>query len=289
MLEHKGKISGPSFVPSGDASEIHPLSDPAYDFKILCEGDSWFSAGEVSSKVPNLLKALRFSKPTLLFNLASPGDTLSNISDTLHNKELTAYLCGNYESNRYNAILLSVGGNDLINHAKDIFCTATPGSGSNRQDYINPVKLDAFLNTITKGLLEISAKRAKSRYNKATPIITHVYDYAIPRNSPVKLWKAKLGGPWLIKALNDNKVPEVHHVSLCQFLIEALARHLVRIESKGLIPGFWVVSQTLGVLTPAKLNTEGESGDWINEIHPSDKGYEKLGKVMSAELAKILG
>ncbi|MEO8652962.1 MAG: hypothetical protein ABI409_02445 [Ramlibacter sp.] len=45
---------------------------------------------------------------------------------------------------------------------------------------------------------------------------------------------------------------------------------------------------TVGTLTPAPEGTTGNSGDWLNEIHPSRKGWAKLAQVWRREIKAVL-
>ena len=57
------------------------VCDPAFfTYKILTEGDSWFTIGGHNLQNPwfsNILFTLRFPRDTLLLNLAFPGDTIN--------------------------------------------------------------------------------------------------------------------------------------------------------------------------------------------------------------------
>ena len=86
-----------------------------YDSLILAEGDSWFTIGGLFA--PNLLMSMRFHKDTLILNCASPGDTIVHMSALAHNYVYKEALRYNYA---WDAILLSGGGNDLIDRADEI-------------------------------------------------------------------------------------------------------------------------------------------------------------------------
>ena len=64
--------------------------DPDYDWRILSEGDSWFTIGAIPSS--NLLYELRLNKRTVILNLGYPGDTIANISQLSANTEFTRRL-----------------------------------------------------------------------------------------------------------------------------------------------------------------------------------------------------
>lgn len=66
--------------------DIGGPDDPNFGKCILCEGDSWFSLGAIPSS--NMLFPLRFRQRTLLMNLATPGDTLLNMTNPMSNPQL---------------------------------------------------------------------------------------------------------------------------------------------------------------------------------------------------------
>ena len=54
-------------------------------------------------------------------------------------------------------------------------------------------------------------------------------------------------------------------------------------------PAKWEV-ETVSVekLSAALVGSQGVSGDWENEIHPTSKGYKKLAKVWEKKLKTII-
>ena len=65
--------------------------------------------------VVNFLLELRLGRWTQILNLAYPGDTLRNIETLVNNKDLTRFLAKKNFCSPFDALLLSGGGNDLIN------------------------------------------------------------------------------------------------------------------------------------------------------------------------------
>ena len=90
--------------------------DPDYAWRILAEGDSWFTIGAIPSS--NLLYELRLKKRTVVLNLGYPGDTIANVSQLSANTEFTRRLVHPNWASDWNALLLSGGGNDLIEDRK---------------------------------------------------------------------------------------------------------------------------------------------------------------------------
>lgn len=257
--------------------------DPAFAKRILCEGDSWFSIGAVPSS--NLLFPLRFAQSTLLVNLAQPGDTIKNMSSISSNPTLHQLIAEKNFLTKWDAILISGGGNDLIDFIGQIICTPSIGAGKHMLDYINAIELANLKLIVQHGYYKIARMREGTE-NTSTPIVAHVYDYPTPRNAKAKFLGLKVTGPWIYSALRGNDVPEEFWISLTDYVFEFLAVAITELTYK--IDNFHVVSATRETLTRARLGTTDENGDWLNEIHPSATGYKKLADIVSAELANVL-
>lgn len=258
--------------------------DPAFSRRILCEGDSWFSIGAIPSS--NLLFPLRFSQSTLLINLARPGDTLVRMSSMAQNPDLHQLIAQPNFSTQWDALFLSGGGNDLIDMADQIICSPSPGAGRHMFDYIDTIELERLKLIIQQGYLAIDKLRQGSDKNRDMPIVAHLYDYPTPRNAKASFLGLPFTGPWLYAAFKTHDVPQEFWISITDYLFEAMARSIMAVS--GQIENFHVISATKGVLTRARLDTTGVDGDWLNEIHLTATGYEKLAAVVSPYLDSIL-
>lgn len=268
----------------GDASG-HPTGpdDPSFAKRILCEGDSWFSLGAIPSS--NILNPLKFSKPTILYNLATPGDTIKRMSSISVNPDLKKLIYENNFSTKWDAIFISGGGNDLLNRANQIICRPSIGAGNHLLDYINNLELATLKAEIQAGYMRIAALRNGSK-NQNIPIVTHVYDYPTPRDARAKFVGIGIAGPWLYSAFKQSDIPEDKWISITDYIFEWLGSVLIDLSNK--IDNFHVISNTRETLTRAKLGTTGIDGDWLNEIHPTEEGYKKLSEVISPELHNLL-
>ncbi|HEY0664306.1 MAG TPA: hypothetical protein VGD18_06840, partial [Thiobacillaceae bacterium] len=122
----------------------YPLQpdDPAYAWRLLAEGDSWFTVGAIPSS--NLLYELRLKKPTVVLNLGYPGDTIASVAQLSGNAEFARRLAHPNWASKWDAILLSGGGNDLIDRAGDLIRARPRGAGRKAADYVDGDKLAAF-------------------------------------------------------------------------------------------------------------------------------------------------
>jgi lysophospholipase L1-like esterase len=257
------------------------------DWQFLAEGDSWFTISGLPAF--NLLFELRFHKHTRIVNCALPGDTIKNMSVIARNRNLREAL-GSRDF-AWDAILLSGGGNDLIDEAEDILipkASRNAASISGPADYCDQGTLGELIGEVQQGFRKIADQRDRAGSpSKGVPIVTHTYDYATPRNAPARFIIGKLG-PWLHRALTNRQVPGNDWVAVADYLIDRLAEGILALQhGPGPIPNFHVVD-TRGRLKRAALGSQGDDADWQNEIHPNDDGYEKLAKLVEAKLEDLI-
>jgi hypothetical protein len=257
------------------------------DQQFLAEGDSWFTVSGFPAY--NLLFELRFRKHTRIVNCGMPGDTIKHMAQISRNRSLREALSTN--SFRWDAILLSGGGNDLIDEADDIIVDKADRDQANIQgpaDYCCAERLQALIADVQDGFRKIAELRDAPRGSaKGTPILTHTYDYATPRNAPSRFLIASLG-PWLYTALVAREVPGEHWVAVTTYLIDTLAEGILALQhGPQPITNFHVVD-TRGTLKRAELGHRGDSNDWQNEIHPNGGGYEKLAKRLEPVLEGLI-
>ncbi len=269
-----------------DVDDDFPDVDPInYNRLILCEGDSWFSIGDFPSS--NVLFELFFSESTMLVNLAFPGDTIAGVSKLAKNRDLDEALAS--QSIHWNCILLSGGGNDVLDQAEKFLLSPEQRAGntiSGPEDYCSSIEFDKILAVVSKGYTSIAAKRPTMfGSNKLVPIVTHTYDYVTPRNSPARFSGIGIVGPWIYKAFVAKQVPTQHRLALAKYIIDRLAENHLSLQQT--IDEFYVVD-TRGKLNPASLETHGEDQDWINEFHPNGAGYTKIAKALEPVIERLL-
>ena len=189
---------------------------------------------------------------------------------------------------RWHAILLSGGGNDLIDDVDGIVFRP----GGRPDDPVSYCHEDALLETLHgvergyRRIVRLRDRQGSSCRNK--PIVTHTYDFVTPRNSPARFFGLPAQGPWLYPALKKARIPRRLWNDISDYLVGRLAeriRGLARGPDR--LPAFYVVN-TLDTLVPAELGNRRESNDWMNEIHPNAGGYTKLAKKMSRRLKRLL-
>jgi hypothetical protein len=259
------------------------INFPEYTNHLLAEGDSWYGWAHLNL-VPssNILEQLEFGNPTIIVNLAYSGDVIRNMSDTSSNMPFSFELQGH----NYHAILLSGGGNDLIDALKPadgqpaIIVPRGRKAFAKAGSYVNAKALKALTDDVIASYRRIIAQRDASEANATTPIVLHTYDYPTPRNAKATFFDTPAVGPWILPALQAAAVPVTLYQGVTSIVFDALADALLKNlhRPQNLVH----VVDTRNTLARAELGATGLSGDWINEIHPDAHGYSLLARKISA-------
>ena len=271
-----------------DPSSLGGLYDlERFEKKYLAQGDSWFSIGHIPPwSTTNVLQQMVLSRSAVAVNCAHPGMELSHMADTSTEPAFLNLLNGSGNPKlawKWDAILMSGGGNDLIDAAlaapqaeldARLFLRADewPASGGVER-YLSQPGWQTFFDHLDLVLFNLLQERDRN-VNLGVPLLLHTYDFVTVRNAP-----AGLGfGPWLYKAMNDTyRIPATDWDALCDVLIRRLQTLMKNLGQKYAARKLIVVD-TVGTLTRADPGTSGVSGDWENEIHPTPHGYSLLAK-----------
>ena len=124
--------------------------DPSYAHRILAEGDSWFSIGAVPSS--NLLFELELPGKTIILNLAYPGDTVEHMSSLVGNPDFRRLIHDLRYGYAWDLIMLSAGGNDVIDHAEAIIRKPRKASARKPVDFVDSAELARILGEVQAGL-----------------------------------------------------------------------------------------------------------------------------------------
>jgi hypothetical protein len=271
--------------------------DPEYAWHFLSEGDSWFTIGAIPSS--NLLFELRLAKWTRVLSIAYPGDTIIHMGDLADNKDLRKFLTKTNFNYPFHALLLSGGGNDVIDAAGEIIdIDSAPKGSSEPGDYINQAALNAKLDEIQKSYAKIVGLRDSDKsLSQGRPIFVHTYDYPTPRNAPATfVGTVPILGPWLYPVFNGKGKGKALDIGLQQRIVnrvmDALAQALLDLDSAHgtpdkRLPAFHVID-TRNTLVQANPSEIGNSNDWLNEIHPNHDGYRKIADKLSAGINAVL-
>jgi hypothetical protein len=236
---------------SFERKDVLTKSYPLGDHVIICEGDSWFNHPFLRD-IPELLGDFGYS----VLHSNSPG---KHLETSLSEGKFLAPLKDARKA-QIKALLLSGGGNDLINWKKGnasfspIFRKGR--STTSPSDYIDAANLKRALQDVTHSLVRISDKLAQAKASKL-PVLLHCYDYIFPKRygpSPLK-------GTWINPQLDAIGAPQ-----------DARFRERISGElQKSWIQAYRGACDQLGWHF---IKTQDLVKDrWHDEIHPRNDGF----------------
>ena len=280
----RAQIIRPDRLGFGD----NAVAPPGGGWHMLAEGDSWFSFGSVLGN--SLLNQLHFSRSTLVTATSSPGEALRRMVDWRRDPNFISLVDGARRGNRawtFDAVLLSGGGNDLIDAVNDKLVDQQllklvapgdePGSAAECVHEDAWQKFEAYLRANFTAISQLVGNSVK---NAATPVFIHSYDYPTPNDAPALRF---VSGPWLRPAMLAHRIPPGLWVALADHLTDRLAGVLQSLQLANVH-----LIDTRNTLQRAELGAFAESNDWLNEIHPTAAGYAKLADRWEAGVEAVL-
>lgn len=278
-----------------------PFPFDFYERHLLAQGDSWFSIGALPpTRTTRVVAELKLLKSAVVVNCARPGALLHRMTDTTTEQSFLRLLRGR-TAMKWHAILLSGGGNDLIDAcaagpdnppAQRILRTpqergAGPLTGA---DYVSEPGWQVFAAHIGEVFNRVVDAR-DAGINKRVPLVWHNYARVMPTKVGAGIGPVSFG-PWLRPSLERFGVPTSDFLMLSDELIGRLGRLVADIVARrnAADPGcnlFVADSQSAGIELAA-IDADGPSGDWINEIHPTRVGYQKAAMAWQAVLDPLL-
>lgn len=275
----------------------------SFGWRMLAEGDSWFSISTLLPGNSNLLFELDLARSTAIVNCAAPGATLQRMVDRRADRTCWRLLRGR-TARHWDAVLLSGGGNDLIAAAgtpldagpgggltplthRVLRTAAEVGSAAAAEDWISEPGwavlaghlLDEFHHFVRWRNAGPSASR---------PLLLHTYA------TPVARPAGELGRPdgWLYPALQACGIPRAWHQPVTQLLFNRLRALLRSLDadsgSPQATPRVHVFDSAAVPLVQASPDARGPSGDWVNEIHLTPAGWRKLARPFGAWIGQVL-
>ncbi len=265
------------------------LAPEFFKYRILAEGDSWmdrsamFHTSLLQKLAPKMDAA---GDDVLIINLAQFGDTMRRIGDCAKG-DFRQWINTAF-SWKFDAILLSAGGNDFIDAARD----PGPGQGILRnlaaaplpalgRDCLNRAKVNALVAQYLHPSFSTLYNEIQSSRHAGIPIFLNSYDTPMARNAPA----FEGGRSWLFESYHKNSIPSNLWPDLTSSIFG---------EIQSAITG-WAKDRgdlycvpTNGALVAAQEGSMGSNGDWLNEIHPNSSGWEKLAAVWQKSIKNIL-
>lgn len=263
-----------------DGHRENGLLPQRFKYRFLAEGDSWMDRSSMFET--SLLQQLAQSMDAggdevLIINLAMFGDTMRRIGDCAGG-DFAMWLRTQFNWD-FDAVLLSAGGNDFIDAARD----PGPGQGILKDLATSPVpatgheciRQDAVA-TLVATYLDPNFSRihdvVQGTRHADVPIFLNNYDTPTARNAP-----AFPGGrSWLFDAYTKNSIPTALWPDLTDSIFNDVQTTIASWATGR--PNVFTVP-TDGNLIPARPLDPASSNDWLNEIHPNQSGWKKLAVV----------
>lgn len=270
------------------------LSSARYRF--LAEGDSWFTISGLSPFTnSNLLFEMAFGEQAYAVSCALPGDTLARMANMNRDPTFAQLLAGK-RSQAWDGLLLSCGGNDLIDALQTpdpsapraqrlLLAPADWGPASDGPArYLSPEGWQTFETYLLANLDHILALRDAGPA-AGRPAFLHGYACPMPRPSGA----GALSGPWLLPALQDQGIPPDDWSALATLLIRKLGASLARAAADtARFPNLHFFDTSAIAIDAADGKATGRSGDWLNEIHLTRGGYRKLARPWAAAIEQTV-
>lgn len=242
--------------------------------RILAEGDSWLAHPRqfiVAGARANLVDALGEHDDLLIYSTAANGD------------EAACMLCGEQKlslikrlhHNHFDALLFSGGGNDLLGRYDFPFLLRDQRPGMGWRECVIDERVAIKREQLRATYRYLCAIVGEYSRNPDIRIITHTYDYAIPRRRGFRLFDLiPLGESWMypvfrrhgIRAADDQQAIVRHLLGELRRMLDEVAAEFPRLT----------VVDTQGTLTPA---------DWRDEIHPNARGFRRLARKLYPAIA----
>ncbi|HQY36071.1 MAG TPA: hypothetical protein PLI00_05800 [Pseudomonadota bacterium] len=234
--------------------------------RALCFGDSWFNYPLAPVDLHKQLR--RGFRRTAFLNESKAGRESADI------KELLPGLRRLLSSYRFTALLVSMGGNDVVGGelAEYVKPADEPQSPYDPRWGVVPasvrdhIRLSAFEQALRYVVEDF--QRVIDARNALAPdceIVVHNYDHVFPSGKSFKLLGRK-AGPWIKPYLNGVGLTDpLRQREACAWLIDQFTRMLDAL-----------VTQTPRMRLVDGRGTLRHAGEWDNEIHPKGPGFRKL-------------
>jgi hypothetical protein len=258
---------------------IDAINTYPFERLIYAEGDSWLDKFTPLFKSgTNLLDALRLPVFAGVVDVAHIGDISADMV-VGHQARQTKAMFKLFD---FDAILFSGGGNDLKNLFAELYghkASVEPKEAAlmAKVHKLETPDADEFVDDVIDNIKAFVAMRDASPRARTqnAPIFVNGYDYLQPRPVKGAIFSEllKIAGPWLYPSMKAAGLSDAQMLTATQAVIDKLNQRMA--SDIATLPNVYVIDQR-GLLTLAAPNSTTESGDWLDEIHPTAQGFEKL-------------
>lgn len=260
----RARLTGQTKRPS-DFKKIIRSTDRQWS--IISQGDSWFDYPRelVNFQHANIMDHI-VSKLFGKANFLRLEDSGAEAQSLAQDDEFDDFEEG-LQVDKLDFVLLSMGGNDFAGEddiGKHILSVPI-GDPSVADSYVNKSNVASTINQIKNAY--IRHLEAVKKYHPKAHVITHTYDYFQPSDIGIRiLWDClQIMGPWV--SIGMQHVPTSLQLDIVKWLMDENKKMLLALANA--YDNFYVVD-THGTLIP------NDRQDWLDEIHPTPKGFAKI-------------
>ena len=257
-----------------EGNTLHADTLSRLPLRIAAEGDSWFDYAQVLSHLASLLG-------TPIRNLSDNGDTAVEMAGERQLDELgrvlrqTEFAIGDkVVSVQFQALLLSAGGNDVVDAARGGLIQAFRDDAC-VEDIVKDDALDCALKAVSEAY-EAIAERAVASCS-GIRIFIHEYDFPQAIGQASRVFGKQIG-PWYKPVLDCKYTSGAE----CPVDIATAVVHHVTSQLSKQIRTF--AERNCAVTLVPTRETLTSRTDWKDELHPSESGAERIAKVFQAAL-----
>ncbi len=274
------------------SAEPPSLDDVAWRF--LAAGGSWFAA-----PTSGLLAQTTWRRAAAAVVCARPTGYLRRMVDVASDRDFVQLLAGR-SARRWDAVLLSVGGDDLLEAVGAPARTAdgqafapdrrllleasewgSADAGVSR--FVSDAGWARFEGYLQANLDTIVARRDAGP-SKGMPLFLHTF----PSPEPGPEAPERFGGPWLLPAFDRAGVPRRECVALAVELVDRLNRVLASMAADfRRYPHTYCLVVHGGLLPPAGAGAV-QANRWLVDKHIAPGGHARLAQAWSVEIERIL-
>ena len=280
------------------------------DAKLLAIGDSWFAFPlPLFGGARNLIDAIAPKRRSTAIDLSLVGDTAANMASGERYDQLRAILAGGRDEPPIPvaALLVSAGGNDLVDRIGDLVGTVTRAAASELAGRATSVEAQREAH---RRVLEALAGRDAQRIfeaviadvarlvaardggpNAAVPAILHGYCHVTPRDAPALRFPFRIG-PWIWKVLEPLGYTQAQQQEIARRVIDEhnrrlavladTTRHVYVLDLRTLQDdrpaGLGAAPQRDSRLPVAEPSSLEPTPWWHDEIHLNTAGWELVAR-----------
>lgn len=267
---------------------------------VLAEGDSWFTWPLHPWQGPTLVAALeqrrRGERPIAAVSVANPGAHASTMARD-DNEDLALACNVDWLGRRgsYDAVLLSAGGNDMLDDASLRELLPHPSQrdagGAYEHGFLDRGRFDARLAAIARDYRWLFANLprfvlglpAEAGATRRLPILVHGYADAVPRTTSKRFLGIVGVGPWLGRRMTTIGVPAPAQREIARTMVGAFNDMLSRLAAEA-------NAKANGRAAVRYLDLRGEIGasDFDDEIHLKTAARRRVAQRFAAALYEVL-